>query len=207
MLFLTSVASVCLRLRTISTARLTAATSIAAAVTMVLAGAGSRRLPAAGAGGSAAPRHRPSAASAAARGDRRASAAGGLGGRGPCGGFGSASLRPFSSGFRLARLLGLGSPCRLLVSASAVGLVGLGLASAFVLAAALSLPVLPVSAWPAADARGASAARHAASCRGRREQASLPRRAATAPKCRSSSASRRSQRTFPSAVRFSICRR
>ena len=41
MFFLTSLASVCLRLRTISTARFTAATSIAAAVMMVLAGAGS----------------------------------------------------------------------------------------------------------------------------------------------------------------------
>ena len=40
MFFLTSLASVCLRLRTISMARLTAETSIAAAVTMVLAGAG-----------------------------------------------------------------------------------------------------------------------------------------------------------------------
>ena len=41
MFFLTSLASLCLRLRTISTARFTAATSIAAAVMMVLAGAGS----------------------------------------------------------------------------------------------------------------------------------------------------------------------
>src|SRR4051812_10680581 len=41
MFFLISLASVCLRLRTISSARLTAETSMAAAVTMVLAGAGS----------------------------------------------------------------------------------------------------------------------------------------------------------------------
>src|SRR5689334_16090611 len=41
MFFLTSPASLCLRLRTISTARLTAETSIAAVVMMVLAGAGS----------------------------------------------------------------------------------------------------------------------------------------------------------------------
>ncbi len=81
MFFLTSLASVCLRLRTISIARLTAETSIAAAVMMVLAGAGS----ACGCGAAADAGGRCGAIllrqhGLQGRGERRCERAGGLGG-------------------------------------------------------------------------------------------------------------------------------